>query len=101
MFATLDGASAAWIVAAPTVGGQPSTLPSYDDVVFTDCVAFVSGFQREKVRPRKGNADGFGRVGVGIDMHDESGTVSEGTVLTDTVVRCRYVGPSAVAKQGT
>ena len=95
---TLDGAGAAWIVAAPSVDGQPSTLPSHDDVVFTDCVAFVTAFQREKIRPRKGNADGFGQKGVGIDMRDDSGTVSQGAVLTDTVIRCRYVGPAA---QGT
>ena len=98
---TLSGFGAEWIVAAPTVGGQLSTLPSYGEVFFTDCVAFVSGFRRFKVRPRKGDASGFGQVGGGIDMHDESGTVSEGTVLTDTVVRCRYVGPSSAAKQGT
>jgi Peptidase A4 family len=94
----LSGFGAEWIVAAPTVGGQLSTLPSYGEVFFTDCVAFVSGFRRFKVRPRKGDASGSGQVGGGIDMQDESGTVSEGTVLTDTVVRCRYVGPGSAAK---
>jgi hypothetical protein len=88
---TLHGEKAEWIVAAPTVDGQQGTLASYGEVFFSDCVAFTPPVfdMGEKVRPRSA---------LTIDMQDGTGILSEGTVVTETIVRCRYVGHRSPAK---
>ncbi len=77
----LAGNSAEWIVEAPTVGGQQSLLADYGEVFFAVCEA---GTQNDTVN---------GGTGDNINLVNSSGAaVSDGILVTPTIVECEYVG---------
>lgn len=79
---SLAGNCAEWIVEAPTVGGAQSAVADYGEVFFSVCEAFLQS---------GGTVDGG--TGDNIDMTDGSGNVvSDGSLITPTVIQCEYVG---------
>jgi hypothetical protein len=77
----LVGNSAEWIVEAPTVGGAQSLLADYGEVFFSVCEAFTN--TGTTVNGGSGN---------NINMTSGGNVVSEGLLLTPTVVECLYTG---------
>jgi hypothetical protein len=79
---TLVGNCAEWIVEAPTVGGQQSSLADYGEVFFSVCEAFLTDSTTVN-----------GGAGDNINMTDSSGVVvSDGNLITPTIIQCEYVG---------
>jgi Peptidase A4 family len=78
----LVGNSAEWIVEAPTVGGSQSSLADYGEVFFSVCEAFATD-----------NSTVGGGTGDNINMTAGGKVVSDGNLITPTVVQCLYVGP--------
>ena len=77
----LVGNSAEWIVEAPTVGGAQSALADYGEVFFSVCDAYTVGGVTVE-----------GGTGNNINMTAGGNTVSDGVIITPTVVQCQYVG---------
>jgi hypothetical protein len=78
----LVGNCAEWIVEAPTVSGSQSALADYGEVFFSVCEA----------RTNKGTTVNGG-TGGNINMTNAGGTViSDGNLITPTIVQCLYVG---------
>ncbi len=75
------GNCAEWIVEAPTVGGSQSAIADYGEVFFSVCEAFTT----------KGSTVNGGS-GDNINMTAGSSTVSQGNLITPTVVQCLYSG---------
>ena len=78
----LVGNCAEWIVEAPTVGGAQSALADYGEVFFSVCEAFATN-----------GATVNGGTGDNINMTAGNKTVSDGILITPTIVQCEYVGP--------
>ena len=70
------------IVEAPTVGGSQSALADYGEVFFSVCEGFLTN----------GNTVNGG-TGDNINMTAGSNVVSDGNLITPTVIQCLYVGP--------
>jgi hypothetical protein len=82
---TLTGNCAEWIVEAPQVNGQQVSLANYNEVLFTSCdaVAFTSSDAIDIVGGGTGN---------NIDMFDSNNNeISEGILVSPTVVECQYL----------
>jgi Peptidase A4 family len=77
----LVGNSAEWIVEAPTVGGAQSAMADYGEVFFSVCEAFTTN----------GGTIGGG-TGDNMNMTAGGSTVSDGNLITPTVVQCLYAG---------
>jgi hypothetical protein len=77
----LKGNSAEWIVEAPTVGGTQSAVADYGQVFFNVCEAVTV----------KGVTVGGG-TGDNMNMVVGNSVVSDGSLITSTVVECEYVG---------
>jgi hypothetical protein len=83
---TLMGNSAEWIVEAPTVGGQQSSLADYGEVFFSVCETMLGTLGT-------GGTTVNGGTGDNINMNDSSGSVvSRGNLITPTIIQCEYVG---------
>jgi len=83
---TLIGNSAEWIVEAPTVGGQQSSLADYGEVFFSVCETMLGTLGT-------GGTTVNGGTGDNINMDDSGGSmVSRGTLITPTIIQCEYVG---------
>ena len=78
----LVGNCAEWIVEAPTVGGSQSALADYGEVFFSVCEGFLTN----------GNTVNGG-TGDNINLTAGSNVVSDGNLITPTVIQCLYVGP--------
>jgi hypothetical protein len=77
----LVGNCAEWIVEAPTVGGSQSALADYGEVFFSVCEAVtVNGTTVN------------GGTGNNINMTSGGNVVSDGNLITPTVVQCLYAG---------
>jgi len=84
----LVGNCAEWIVEAPTVGGSQSAIADYGEVFFSECEAWLT------------NGNGVnGGTGNNINLSTGGTVVSDGILITPTVVRCEYAGslPTAAA----
>ena len=79
---TLVGNSAEWIVEAPTVGGAQSAIADYGQVFFNVCDA----------GPLSGAAVNGG-TGNNINLTAGGSVVSQGVLVSPTVVECLYSGP--------
>ena len=78
----LAGNCAEWIVEAPTVGGAQSAVADYGEVFFSTCEAATNT-----------GVTVSGGTGNNINMTSAGGTVvSDGNLITPTVVQCAYVG---------
>jgi hypothetical protein len=77
----LVGNCAEWIVEAPTVGGSQSLMADYGEVFFSVCEAFLTN-----------NATVNGGTGDNINMTAGGKTVSDGNLITPTIVQCLYAG---------
>jgi hypothetical protein len=77
----LVGNSAEWIVEAPTVGGTQSALADYGEVFFSVCEAETNG-----------NALVNGGTGNNINMTAGGSVVSNGNLITPTIIQCLYAG---------
>ncbi len=73
----LVGNSAEWIVEAPTVGGAQSALADYGEVFFSVCEAVTNKSTTVN-----------GGTGNNINL----GSVSQGNLITPTIVQCLYAG---------
>jgi len=82
----LVGNCAEWIVEAPTVNGSQSALADYGEVFFSVCDGYLTN----------GTTVGGG-TGDNINMTAGGNTVSDGVLVTSTVVECEYVGTLPVA----
>jgi hypothetical protein len=83
---TLVGNSAEWVVEAPTVGGQQSSMADYGEVFFSVCEAFLGTIFN-------GGTTVNGGTGDNINMQDSGGTiVSQGHIITPTIIQCEYGG---------
>jgi Peptidase A4 family len=84
---SLVGNCAEWIVEAPTVGGQQSSMADYGEVFFSVAEAFLGTLG--------GGGGGTVNAGTGdvITMQNGAGqAVSQGSIITPTIVQCAYVG---------
>jgi hypothetical protein len=80
------GDQAEWIVERPTISGSPAQLPDYGQVFFSNANAgFVSGAIV--------NAGAVGGRNGPVEMVVNGTTLSTGTVVSQTVVQCQYIGP--------
>ena len=77
----LVGNSAEWIVEAPTVGGSQSAIADYGQVFFNVCEAY----------PVTGAAVNGG-TGNNINLTAGGSVVSQGILVSPTVVECNYSG---------
>ncbi|HST53538.1 MAG TPA: G1 family glutamic endopeptidase [Pyrinomonadaceae bacterium] len=77
----LHGNSAEWVVEAPTVGGTQSAMADYGEVFFSVCEAFTNT-----------GATINGGSGDNINMTAGGKVVSEGNLITPTVIQCLYTG---------
>ncbi len=78
----LVGNCAEWIVEAPTVGGSQSAIADYGEVFFSVCEAVTNT-----------GATVNGGSGDNINMTGSGGAVvSDGNLITPTVVQCLYAG---------
>jgi Peptidase A4 family len=75
----LVGNCAEWIVEAPTVGGAQSTIADYGEVFFSSCDCWDGD-----------TVDG----GTGDNINLDAGgtTLSQGTLITPTIIQCQYAG---------
>lgn len=80
---TLVGNSAEWIVEAPQVGGAQSALADYGEVFFSVCEAVTSPPSNTTVN---------GGSGDNINMTAGGKVVSDGNLITPTIVQCLYAG---------
>jgi Peptidase A4 family len=77
----LVGNSAEWIVEAPTVGGSQSAIADYGQVFFNVCEAQTNNGTTLN-----------GGSGNNINMTAGGNAVSNGSLVSPTVVECQYVG---------
>jgi hypothetical protein len=78
---TLAGNCAEWIVEAPTVGGSQSAVADYGEVFFSACEAVTD----EGITINGGTGDN-------INMTANGTVVSDGNIITPTIVQCAYAG---------
>ena len=77
----LVGNSAEWIVEAPTVGGSQSAIADYGEVFFSVCEAFTNTGTTVN-----------GGTGNNINLNAGGTVVSQGNLISPTVVQCLYSG---------
>ncbi|MEO8767139.1 MAG: G1 family glutamic endopeptidase [Nitrosospira sp.] len=77
----LGGNSAEWIVEAPTVGGSQSAISDYGEVFFSVCEANT----QKGITVNGGSGDS-------ISMTSGGSVVSQGNLITPTIVQCLYAG---------
>jgi len=77
----LVGNCAEWIVEAPTVGGSQSAIADYGEVFFSVCEAVTNT-----------NATVNGGTGNNINLTSGGSVVSDGNLITPTIVQCLYAG---------
>jgi hypothetical protein len=77
----LVGNCAEWIVEAPTVDGSQSEVADYGEVFFSVCEAVTTSGTTVN-----------GGTGDNINMTNGSSVVSDGNLITPTVVQCLYAG---------
>jgi Peptidase A4 family len=77
----LSGNCAEWIVETPYVGGVLTSMPDYGQVFFSSCQAGLK-------------AGGLvnGGTGNNSNLVQSGNTLSTGTLITPTVIECRYAG---------
>jgi hypothetical protein len=71
-----------WIVEAPTVNGVQSQIADYGQVFFTHCLAKTTDANAAPVTVDTGDS---------INMTADGSVVSQGTLVSSTVVECEYV----------
>jgi hypothetical protein len=79
----LAGNCAEWVMEAPTIGGTQSALADYGEVFFSVCEAVTTTGTTVN-----------GGSGDNINMTAGGSVVSDGTLITPTVVQCLYAGKS-------
>jgi hypothetical protein len=77
----LVGNSAEWIVETPGINGQTAELPDYGEVFFSNCQAGLTNGSTVN-----------GGTGDNINLLQGGKTLSTGTLITPTVIRCQYTG---------
>ncbi|HJU15329.1 MAG TPA: G1 family glutamic endopeptidase [Stellaceae bacterium] len=77
----LVGNSAEWVVEAPTVDGAPGALADYGEVFFSVCEAFLTD-----------NTTVAGGTGDAISLTVGGTTLSDGALISPTVIQCLYAG---------
>jgi Peptidase A4 family/PASTA domain len=77
----LVGNCAEWIVEAPTVNGAQSAIADYGEVFFSVCEACLTN-----------NTTIDGGTGNNINLTASGQTVSDGNLITSTIIQCLYVG---------
>jgi hypothetical protein len=77
----LVGNCAEWIVEAPTVGGSQSALADYGEVFFSVCEAVTNSSTTVN-----------GGTGNNINMTAGGKVVSDGNLITPTIIQCAYEG---------
>jgi hypothetical protein len=77
----LVGNSAEWIVEAPTVGGAQSSIADYGEVFFSVCEAFLTNGTTVN-----------GGSGDNINLTANGQIVSDGNLITPTIIQCLYAG---------
>jgi hypothetical protein len=77
----LVGNCAEWIVEAPTVGGSQSAVADYGEVFFSFCEAITNT-----------NNTINGGTGNNINMTAGGSVVSDGILVTPTIIECLYAG---------
>jgi len=77
----LAGNCAEWIAEAPTVGGSQSAVADFGQVFFTVCEAVTASGTTVN-----------GGTGDNINMTSGTKVVSDGVLVTPTIVECLYVG---------
>jgi len=77
---SLTGNCAEWIVEAPTVNGEQSALADYGEVFFSVCEAVSN------------SSTVYGGAGNNINMTSGGNVVSDGILVTPTIVQCQYAG---------
>ena len=82
----LVGNCAEWIVEAPTVGGAQSAIADYGEVFFSVCEGFLTN-----------NNTVNGGTGNNINMTAGGKVVSDGNLITPTVIQCLYAGAAPTA----
>lgn len=76
----LVGNSAEWVVEAPTVGGSQSQIADYGEVFFSVCEAVTNSTTIE------------GGTGDDINLSASGSVVSDGILITPTIIQCSYSG---------
>lgn len=77
----LVGNCAEWIVEAPTVGGAQSAIADYGEAFFSVCEAYLTNGTTVN-----------GGTGDNINLTAGGNVVSEGNIITPTVIQCLYSG---------
>jgi hypothetical protein len=77
----LVGNSAEWIVEAPTVGGSQSAIADYGETFFSVCEAFTNTGTTVN-----------GGTGNNINLTAGGNVVSQGNLITPTIIQCWYSG---------
>jgi len=77
----LVGNCAEWIVEAPTVGGTQSAIADYGEVFFSVCEASLTN-----------NTTVNGGTGDNINLTANGQIVSDGNLITSTIIQCLYAG---------
>ena len=77
----LAGNCAEWIVEAPTVGGAQSAIADYGEVFFSVCEAVTNT-----------GVTVNGGTGNNINLTAGGSVVSDGNLITPTVIQCLYAG---------
>ena len=78
----LAGNSAEWIVEEPLFAPSLDTLPDYGAVFFSSCEAYIAG----------GGSVGGG-TGTALNIIDNGSTISQGVLISPTIIQCSYTGP--------
>lgn len=79
----LVGNCAEWIVEAPTVNGSQSAIADYGETFFSVCEAVTNSGTTVN-----------GGTGDNINLTNGSTVLSEGVLITPTIVQCLYTGAS-------
>lgn len=83
---SLVGNCAEWIVEAPTIGGAQSAMADYGEVFFSVCEAVAATANGSSSTTVNGGS------GDNINLVAGGPVVSEGVLITPTVIQCEYVG---------
>jgi hypothetical protein len=82
---SLSGNCAEWVVERPEFNGALTSLPSYTEVVFQKVATqAINGNTVTHPTPDQGS---------NINMTDGTKTISEGTIVDASTVKCDYTGP--------
>jgi hypothetical protein len=84
--AQLAGNSAEWIVEEPFPIPGGDTLPDYGEVFFANCEAYFAG---------GGGVGGGTGTAVNIVAGKSNSVVSQGVLISSSIIQCSYTGPEA------